>query len=80
MHGHDVDRRLIDAICALDRTALIRIVREESVRMCGHGATACVLDAAKALGATRGRLATYATSATADGDPNSTIGYAGITL
>ena len=80
VRGHDADHRLIDAICALDRTALTRTVREESVRMCGHGATVCVLEAATALGATRGRLAKYATSAAADGDPNSTIGYAGIIL
>ena len=74
------DRQLIEAIEAFDVPAIIRAVREESVRMCGYGAVACVLTAAKQLGASRASLIAYSTSAEAGGDPHSVMGYAGLVV
>lgn len=74
------DRQLLEAIEALDVPAIIRAVREESVRMCGYGAVACVLTAAKQLGASRASLIAYGTSAEAGGDPHSVMGYAGLVV
>ena len=74
------DRRLIAQLCALDGEALIRRTPEDGASMCGQGAAAVVLEAAKALGARAGTLTRYATSADAEGDPDSVIGYAGIVI
>jgi len=74
------DRRVIEAICALDEERLAREASQGALRMCGDGAVACVLTAARALGASRGTLIRYGTSADAGGDPDSTIGYAGIII
>ena len=78
--GATQDRALTDAVCALDDASLIRHVTEERIRMCGYGAAVCVLRAAAELGATRGLLAAYTTSASAGGDPRSAIGYGGIVI
>ena len=74
------DARLTQAICALDGDGLRRLVREEAIRMCGEAAVACVLQAAKGLGAVRGAVARYGTSAETSGDPGSVTGYAGIII
>ena len=74
------DGALIERISALDGAGLMRAVREGEALMCGAGAVACVLEAAKALGARRGHLVRYGTSADADGDPHSVTGYAGILI
>ena len=74
------DRALIGAACRLDSDGFIRHVHDEAVLMCGVGAVACVLDAASALGARRGDLVKYGTSAEAGGDRDSVIGYAGIVI
>lgn len=74
------DHALIEAIRSLDTDRLLGLVRDQGIRMCGVGATICVLEAAKALGARRGTLAAYGTSAEAGGDPDSVIGYAGICI
>jgi len=74
------DRCVLDAIQRLDVAALIQGVQDDGVLMCGYGAVACVLDAAKRLGANAATLVQYGTSATAGGDPHSTIGYAGLVV
>ena len=74
------DRHVIEAICALDEERLAREASQGALRMCGDGAVACVLTAARALGASRGTLIRYGTSADAGGDPDSAIGYAGIII
>ena len=74
------DRRLVQTICALDGEGLRRLVREDSIRMCGDAAVACVLRAAQGLGAGLGILAGQGTSADASGDPGSVTGYAGIII
>ena len=74
------DRTLLEAICRIDASALLRLVETHSLLMCGCGVVACVLDAVKALGARRGTLIRYGTSADAGGDPHSAIGYAGVVI
>ena len=76
--GAEQDRMLIDTLCRLDADGLIRSVENGESHMCGYGAAACALEAARTLGATRGRLIRYGASVDAGGDPGSVIGYAGI--
>ena len=78
--GAALDRALLDAIRTLDGSTLLDCVHERSIAMCGDGAAACVLDAARALGATSARVARHGTSADAGGDPASTTGYAGVVI
>ena len=78
--GAEMDRALLNAMRTLDGRILLDCVHERSIVMCGDGAAACVLDAARALGAASARVARYGTSADAGGDPGSTIGYAGVVI
>lgn len=75
-----LDRALIERIAALDGAGLLRLTQERPTRMCGAGAAACILQAATALGASRGTLVRYGTSADAGGDPHAVTGYAGFTI
>ena len=74
------DRCLLDAICALEGPTLIQRVREDGIAMCGYGAVATVLSAARGLGAVRGECVAYRTSADAGGDPDAAVGYAGVLI
>lgn len=74
------DARAVDAICARDESALYERVYRENINMCGFIATAGVIRAANALGATRATLVDYRTSADASGDFSAVVGYAGIIL
>lgn len=78
--GAEQDAAILGAIRTLDGAAVLQRVREQGAVMCGDGATACVLDAARALGAGRSRLVRYSTSARTGGDPNSCTGYAGMVI
>ena len=74
------DRALLTALRALDTTRLLHEVREQGTLMCGYGAAAAVFGAASRLGARSAVVAAYGTSADADGDPDSVIGYAGLII
>ncbi len=74
------DQHLLDAIATLQGAALIERVRRDSILMCGYGAVATVLDAARHLGATRTEVVAHQSSAEAGGDPHSAIGYAGVVI
>jgi hypothetical protein len=74
------DARAIDAMLALDESALFDRVEKEDINMCGYIAAAIVIRAAKARGATMASLVDYRTSAQASGDPSAVVGYAGIVL
>ena len=78
--GAAQDQELLRLIGQLDGTGLLRYVQEARSAMCGAGAVACVLEAARGLGAQRARVARYGTSADAGGDPGAVIGYAGIVV
>lgn len=74
------DARAIDRILVLDPRGLYDVVRRENISMCGYGPATAMLVAAKQLGATRGELIRYATSADASGDTSWCVGYAGIAV
>jgi hypothetical protein len=74
------DRKAIDQILALEPRGLFDTVRNERISMCGYGATATMLIAARALGATHAELVSYATSGDVNGDLQEVVGYAGIIL
>ena len=78
--GAQKDRQLIETILRLDGLAVVRQIHGGLATMCGYGPVACVLMAARQLGATEGRLLGYATSTETGGDPNSAIGYGGILI
>jgi AmmeMemoRadiSam system protein B len=72
------DRQAINQILALSPGELSDVVRREQISMCGYAPVVAMLLAAKALGAQKGTLEKYATSADAGGDPGAVVGYAGI--
>jgi AmmeMemoRadiSam system protein B len=74
------DRKAIDRILALDPRGLFDTVRDESISMCGYGATVAMLTAVRELGATHAELLRYATSGEENGDMDVVVGYAGIVI
>ncbi len=74
------DRKAIDPILALEPRKLFDTVRDENISMCGYAAAVAVLIAARELGASRGELIRYATSADVNGDLEQVVGYAGIVV
>ena len=78
--GAAKDEQLLKLIQALDGPMLVRQVQGGLATICGYAPVACVLMAARFLGATGAEVAAYGTSAQAGGDPHSTIGYAGIII
>jgi len=74
------DRKAIDRILALDPRGLFDTVRDESISMCGYGATVAMLTAVRELGATHAELLRYATSGEVNGDMDVVVGYAGIVI
>jgi AmmeMemoRadiSam system protein B len=74
------DHKAIDAILALDATALYDVVREENISMCGYAPTVAMLTAARRLGARAARLIKYATSGDISGEREHVVGYAGIAV
>ena len=75
-----LDEQVLNAIGTLNGQTLLDRVQEQSIMMCGAIAAACVIDAARALGATSSAVARQGSSAEAGGDPGSTTGYAGVVI
>lgn len=74
------DAKAIERVLALDAEGLLDTTKRLGITMCGATPTAVLLVAARALGATRGELVTYATSGDASGDYRSVVGYAGMVI
>ncbi len=72
------DPKIIERILALDGAGLLEMAHEQALSLCGAGALAALMAAARRLGASGGHLLRYQTSAQAGGDPVSVVGYAGI--
>lgn len=72
------DRKAIDRILALDPRGLYDTVRNETISMCGYGATVAALVALIQLGAKQPNLIRYATSGDITGDRDEVVGYAGM--
>ncbi len=74
------DRMALDRVLGLDAHGLFTVVVEHHVSMCGFVPAVVLIQAARAMGATRANLVAYATSADVTGDPSSVVGYAGVIL
>jgi AmmeMemoRadiSam system protein B len=72
------DHKAIEQLLKLDARGLYETVRHEKISMCGLGPAVAMLTAAKHLGATRGELVKYATSADVTGEREEVVGYAGM--
>jgi MEMO1 family protein len=74
------DMLAIEAILKLDAGALLRVVRQRAITMCGYAPVAAMLAAARVLGAKKTELVKYQTSGDSTGDYSSVVGYAGIII
>lgn len=74
------DKEAIEAILELNEDKLIEKVRKLNITMCGYAPIITMLAAAKALGATNGKLIKYQTSGEITRDNDSVVGYAGIII
>jgi len=79
-HAKDKDAKAIARVLELDAQGLLDTTKRFGITMCGAIPTAVLLVAARALGATRGELVTYATSGDVSGDYGSVVGYAGMVI
>ncbi|WP_461211119.1 AmmeMemoRadiSam system protein B [Desulfocurvus sp. DL9XJH121] len=76
--ARELDSLALDAVLALDPEALYRVVRSRGITMCGVLPMVLGLLLAKAMGASKARLAAYATSGDVTGDNSHVVGYAGV--
>lgn len=78
--AEEIDNYLIRSITKLNERALFKRVAERDADMCGYGAVAAAIVAAKKNGSKSGKLLKYATTADTIGDASSVVGYASILL
>jgi hypothetical protein len=74
------DRMAIACMERVDPESLHRVVVAESISMCGVAPAVAGLEAARHLGARRGRLVVYGHSGERTGDHRSVVGYAGLVV
>ncbi len=74
------DTQAIEAILNFDADELLRRVEESRITMCGYGPVACLISAARELGAKMAEVVKYQTSGDVSGDFSNVVGYAGIIL
>lgn len=74
------DSLALERALAADAGGLLRVVEEADISMCGAAPLALALHAARRLGDLRVELAAHDTSATASGDTQHVVGYAGLRL
>lgn len=74
------DKLAIERVAALDAKGLIEVAEKQDITMCGVLPAAIAIHAAKTLGASKGRLVSYATSGEASGDMDEVVGYAGMII
>jgi AmmeMemoRadiSam system protein B/AmmeMemoRadiSam system protein A len=88
-HAEEADRRTLDAMARLDARALVAGERRAagaglpnlSTTACGLLPVLVAVSAARALGATQGRVVSYAHSAdVAVGDPDRVVGYGAVSF
>jgi len=65
---------------ALDGAELLARCKREHISMCGRAPAAIVLEAARALGATRADVVDYRHSGWVSGDNARVVGYAGVVI
>jgi MEMO1 family protein len=72
------DWKAIEQLLALDARGLYDTCRNEQISMCGLGPAVAMITALRGLGAERGELVRYSTSAEVSGDTAAVVGYAGM--
>ncbi len=75
----ETDKASIELIEKMDEKALLEKVKRDN-SLCGVGAVAVALVAARENGCKRAKLVRYATSGDVSGERNSVVGYAGFTI
>lgn len=78
--AEEKDKKAIEDIIALDDDQLLQDVRHFSISMCGSAPCYTAVNFAKKVGAKKGRLIKYQTSAEVSGDYSSVVGYAAVSL
>jgi len=78
--AEEVDNYLIKSILKLNEKSFFDRVAERNASVCGFGAIAAAIVAAKELGGKSGKLLKYATSADVSGDTSAVVGYAAVLL
>jgi len=76
--AHLQDKALIEPILEMDVERFYHVLKEKKVTACGFGAIASTIIACNNLGATKGKLLSYATSGDVSGDTESVVGYCAI--
>ena len=76
--AHSQDKALIKPILEMNVEKFYDVLREKRVTACGYGAMESAMVACKNLGATKGKLLSYATSGDVKGDKSSVVGYGSI--
>lgn len=74
------DREAIERILELDLPGFYEVIRRSRATICGYGAIAAVMEAARVLELKETKLLRYATSGEVTGDPSGVVGYASIAL
>ncbi len=74
------DKSLIKTILKLNEKKFFEEINENNATVCGFGAIATAIIAAKLLGAKKGDLLKYATSGDITNDRSSVVGYASIVI
>ncbi len=72
------DRLAILAMLDLNPEALLKVVEEKHITMCGYAPAAVMLWAAAEMGTLKTELIKYQTSGDVTGDMNSVVGYVGL--
>jgi AmmeMemoRadiSam system protein B len=75
-----IDMPVINAIKKLDGKKFFEKINEKGATVCGFGAIATAMSAAKELGAKKVDLLSYKTSGDVSGDTSSVVGYASIII
>ncbi|MEM2967305.1 MAG: AmmeMemoRadiSam system protein B [Candidatus Caldarchaeum sp.] len=70
------DRKALERITSLDVKGMYKVIEKHDITMCGYGAVAALLTAARMLGGVEARLLKQATSGDTSGDYDSVVGYA----
>lgn len=78
--AEDVDNYVIKSILKLNEKSFFDRVIERNASVCGVGAIAATIVAAKTLGINKGKLLKYATSAEVSSDTSAVVGYASIIM
>jgi AmmeMemoRadiSam system protein B len=72
------DKKVLEAIEAMDEVRLQSVIEAYNVSACGHGPIAALITAAKILGGREAKLLCYKTSGDVIGDRSSVVGYAAV--